>query len=168
MSNGLGRWGRRVYSLRWWLFGLSVLSLAPAVIILAQGARLEAGTVLTTTQSGRGADLMARQLPGQPVSFDLIFSSATLRATDRAFRIGQTRHFGVRATQIIAPKSISAWLKSKNRLRGTRTSDTAQRCFFIACALAMSSEAGAAFIAAFDAKVKQAQAALDMLRKKLV
>jgi RND superfamily putative drug exporter len=86
MSNVLGRWGRQVHRLRWWLVGLSVLSIAPAVIILAQGARLEAGTVLATTQSGRAADLMARQLPGQPVSFDLIFGSPTLRATDRAFR----------------------------------------------------------------------------------
>ena len=29
------------------------------------------------------------------------------------FAIGQTRHLGLRATQTIAPKSISAWLKSK-------------------------------------------------------
>jgi RND superfamily putative drug exporter len=86
MSNVLGRWGRQAHRLRWWLFGLSLLSLAPAVIVLAQGARLEAGTVLATTQSGRAADLMARQLPGQPVSFDLILSSSTLRATDSAFR----------------------------------------------------------------------------------
>jgi uncharacterized membrane protein YdfJ with MMPL/SSD domain len=86
MSNVLGRWGWQVYRLRWWLFGLSVLSLVPAIIVLAQGAGLEAGTVHATTQSGRAADLMARQLPGQPVSFDLIFSSPTLRATDRAFR----------------------------------------------------------------------------------
>jgi RND superfamily putative drug exporter len=86
MSNVLGRWGRQVYRLRWWLFGLSVLSLVPAIIVLAQGARLEAGTLLATTQSGRAANLMARQLPGQPVSFDLIFSSPTLRSTDRAFR----------------------------------------------------------------------------------
>src|SRR3970282_710437 len=86
MSNVRGRWGRQVHRLRWWLVGLSVLSIAPAAIIVAQGARLEAGTVLATTQSGRAADLIARQLPGQPVSFDLIFGSPTLRATDRAFR----------------------------------------------------------------------------------
>src|SRR3990172_4141307 len=61
MSNVLGRWGRQVHRLRWWLVGLSVLSLAPAVIVLAQGARFEAGTVLATTQSGRAADLMARR-----------------------------------------------------------------------------------------------------------
>jgi len=86
MSNVLGRWGLRVYRLRWWLVGLSALSLAPAILVLSKGAMLEAGTRLTTTESSRAADLMARQLPGQPVSFDLIFSSPTLRATDRAFR----------------------------------------------------------------------------------
>jgi RND superfamily putative drug exporter len=86
MSNVLGRWGRRVYRLRWWLFGLSILSLAPAIVIVVQGAKLETETVLATTQSGRAADLMAQQLPGQPVSFDLIFSSPSLRAADPAFR----------------------------------------------------------------------------------
>ena len=28
------------------------------------------------------------------------------------FAIGQTRHFGLRATHTVAPRSISAWLKS--------------------------------------------------------
>src|SRR5574341_2046973 len=86
MSNVLGHWGRQVHRLRWWLFSLSVLSLLPAIVVLAQGARLEAGTMLAKTQSGRAADLIARQLPGQPVSFDLILSSPTRRATDREFR----------------------------------------------------------------------------------
>ncbi len=86
MSDVLGAWGRTVYRLRWWLLGLSVVSLAPAIVILAQGAMLEAGTRLATTQSGRAVELMARQLPGQPISFELILSSPTLRATERAFR----------------------------------------------------------------------------------
>ena len=42
--------------------------------------------MLTTTESGRAAALIARELPGQPVSFDLILSSPALDATDRAFR----------------------------------------------------------------------------------
>jgi len=86
MSDMLGTWGRWVYRLRWWLLGASALSLAPALVVLVQGAQLEAGTMLATTESGRAATLMARQLPGQPVSFELILSSPTLRATDRAFR----------------------------------------------------------------------------------
>src|SRR6266511_2034256 len=86
MGDILGRWGRQVHRLRWWLVGLSVLSLAPAAAVLARGAALEAGTVLTTTESARAAALIARELPGQPVSFDLILSSSTLRATDAEFR----------------------------------------------------------------------------------
>jgi putative drug exporter of the RND superfamily len=86
MRDILGWWARQVYRLRWWLVGLSVLSLAPGAAVLSRGAVLEAGTVLTTTESGRAASLIARELPGQPVSFDLIFSSATTSATDRAFR----------------------------------------------------------------------------------
>ena len=43
------------------------------------------------------------------------------------FAIGHTRHFGFRATQTIAPKSISAWLKSKTCRTGTSVSDTRHR-----------------------------------------
>src|SRR5205807_7045464 len=47
------------------------------------------------------------------------------------FDIGHTRHFGLRAEQTIAPKSISAWLKS-NTSRGSTAADTDQRCFVMA------------------------------------
>ena len=86
MDDILGRWGRQVYRLRWWLLGLSALSLAPATGLVVRGAALEAGTVLTTTESGRAAALIAQELPGQPVAFDLILSSRTLAATAPAFR----------------------------------------------------------------------------------
>jgi len=79
MEDILGRWGRHVYPLRWWLLALSALSLAPATGLVVRGAPLEAGTVLTTTESGRAAALISRELPGQPVSFDLILSSRTHR-----------------------------------------------------------------------------------------
>src|SRR5476651_2653616 len=48
------------------------------------------------------------------------------------FAIGQTRHFGFLATQIIAPKSISAWLKSNTWRIGITVSEIFQRCRFIA------------------------------------
>src|SRR5437867_12495896 len=91
MGDILGRWGRLVHRFRWWLVGLSVLSLAPAAVVLARGAALEAGTVLTTTESGRAAALISRELPGQPVSFDLILGSRTHRVTDPAFRAAVER-----------------------------------------------------------------------------
>jgi len=109
MSDVLGGWGRLVYRLRWWLFALSFLSLAPVTAVLARGARLEAVTVLSTTQSGRAANLMARELSGQPVSFDLIFSSASRKATDPAFRDEMTR--------ALAP------LRADPRVASVRTAD---------------------------------------------
>src|SRR5262249_48780212 len=50
----------------------------------------------------------------------------------QSFDIGHTRHFGLRATQIIAPRSISAWLKSKTWREGTSASDSVHRWRFIA------------------------------------
>ena len=48
--------------------------------------------------------------------------------------MGQIRHFGLRAVQSVAPKSISAWLKSNTWRCGSTVRETAQRCRFIACA----------------------------------
>src|SRR4029077_4075276 len=50
----------------------------------------------------------------------------------QSFFIGHTRHFGSRATHTIAPRSISAWLKSKTSRTGTSVSDTVHRWRFIA------------------------------------
>src|SRR4030095_4829657 len=76
MSSFLEGWGRWVYRLRGWLLILSLVSLAPAFVVVAQGARAP----------GAPADLMSRQLADRPISFDLILSHPTLRATDPAFK----------------------------------------------------------------------------------
>ncbi len=86
MDDLLGKWGRLVHRRRWWLVALSVLSIAPAASILARGAALDAGTTISTTESGRAAALVSRDLPGQPVSFDLVFGSATLGTNKTDFR----------------------------------------------------------------------------------
>jgi RND superfamily putative drug exporter len=86
MDDLLGRWGRLAHRRRWWIVGVSALSLLPAAGVLARGAALEAGTTLATTESGRAATLISRELPGQPVSFDLILGHASLTSTDPAFR----------------------------------------------------------------------------------
>ncbi len=86
MDDLLGKWGRLVHRRRWWLVALTALSIAPAATILARGAALDAGTTIAATESGRAAALVSRDLPGQPVSFDLVFGSATLGANETAFR----------------------------------------------------------------------------------
>src|SRR4029079_5228855 len=47
--------------------------------------------------------------------------------------IAQTRHAGLRAVQSVAPKSISAWLKSKTWRCGSTVRETSHRWRFIAC-----------------------------------
>jgi uncharacterized membrane protein YdfJ with MMPL/SSD domain len=86
MSSLLEGWGRRVHRLRWWLLALSLVSLAPAFVVVAHGARAASAPILATTESGRAATLMARELSDRPLSFDLILSHPTLRATDPAFK----------------------------------------------------------------------------------
>jgi Predicted drug exporters of the RND superfamily len=86
MSGFLEGWGRWVYRLRGWLLILSLVSLAPAFVVVAQGARAPAAPVLASTESGRAADLMSRQLADRPISFDLILSHPAPRATDPAFK----------------------------------------------------------------------------------
>ena len=48
--------------------------------------------------------------------------------------MGHAPHFGLRAVQTSAPKSMMAWLKSNARLCGTISPETFQRCFRIRCA----------------------------------
>ena len=83
----LAAWGRWVHRFRWWMLIISVLPMAPAVWLMGHGGRLDTGFVLTNSESGRALDLMRRELPRTPASFDLIFRSPTLRATDPAFRV---------------------------------------------------------------------------------
>src|SRR4051794_32208784 len=52
----------------------------------------------------------------------------------QAVRIGQVGHLGFRAVQRVAPKSISAWLKSKTWRIGRTMREIAQRWRRIACA----------------------------------
>ena len=47
-------------------------------------------------------------------------------------RIGHSVQRGFRGVQTIAPKSISAWLKSNTRSRGRTAEDNSQRCRFVA------------------------------------
>jgi RND superfamily putative drug exporter len=65
---------------------LSAVSIIPAIWMIQTGGNLDPPDVRTEMESGRGLELVGRELPGQPPSFTLIFSSATLSATAPAFR----------------------------------------------------------------------------------
>ncbi len=84
-------WGTLLYRFRWLVLALAILSIVPAGVLISRGGRLETGYIPTETEAGRTAALLARELPGAPPSFNLIFSSATLSATAPAFEAAVER-----------------------------------------------------------------------------
>jgi len=81
----LAAWGRFVHRFRWSIVVLSLLPLGPALWLVLRGAQLDTSVVPTTTQSGRAAELIAREVP-RGASFDLIFSDAGRSASEPSFR----------------------------------------------------------------------------------
>jgi RND superfamily putative drug exporter len=80
-------WGRFVYRRRWPVLIVALLILAASVGVVSQGAKLQSGGFIETSESGRGSRLIERELPRAGGStFTLVFSSDTLVATDPAFR----------------------------------------------------------------------------------
>ncbi len=82
----LARWGRLVYRARWTVLVLSALSLFASLWVIHVGGRLDPPDIPAETESGRARRLLEKELPGQPPSFSLIFSSETRQALDPAFR----------------------------------------------------------------------------------
>ena len=80
-----GGWGRFVYRFRWAIVVLSVLPLVPAIWLVLRGGDLDTSVVPLTTESGRAAELIARELP-RGASFELIFSDPGRHATDPSFQ----------------------------------------------------------------------------------
>ena len=82
----LARWGRLVHRARWLVLGLSALSLCASLWVIHVGGRLDPPDIPADTESGRARRLLEKELPGQPPSFSLIFSSETRQALDPVFR----------------------------------------------------------------------------------
>ena len=79
------RWGYLVYRARWLILAATIPFLALTVIAFKVGVSPNYNAQ-PPVESGRALNLINRELP-QPVnSFDLIFSSTTLRVADPAFR----------------------------------------------------------------------------------
>jgi RND superfamily putative drug exporter len=80
----LAVWGRMVHRLRWWLVPLSLLPLALWLGVMP-GERLDESVVPPDMEAVRAVRVLDEELAPRPPSFGLIFSSATLRATDPRF-----------------------------------------------------------------------------------
>ena len=68
------------------MLALSALSLCASLWMIHVGGRLDPPDIPSDTESGRARRLLEKELPGQPPSFSLIFSSDTRQALDPAFR----------------------------------------------------------------------------------
>jgi RND superfamily putative drug exporter len=82
----LDAWGRFVHRNRVPVLVLSLLSLLPAAWLIHRGGEFDNNPIPRSTESGRAADLIERELPKQPSTFHLIFSHPTLRTEDPVFR----------------------------------------------------------------------------------
>ncbi|HYS18333.1 MAG TPA: MMPL family transporter [Candidatus Binatia bacterium] len=82
----LARWGRFVHRARWHVLTLAALSLCASLWMIHAGGQLDPPDMPAETESGHARRLIERELPGQPSSFSLIFSSQTLSARDSVFR----------------------------------------------------------------------------------
>ena len=78
-------WGRVVYRWRWTIVVLSVIPLLPALWLVLRGGDLDTSVVPLTTESGRAAELIVKELP-RGASFELIFSDPRRPAVDPSFR----------------------------------------------------------------------------------
>ncbi|HEV8537230.1 MAG TPA: MMPL family transporter [Candidatus Limnocylindria bacterium] len=80
-------WGRFVHRRRWWVLAISALLLVGSGVVVAQGAKLESGGFIETSESGVASRLIERELPRAGGStFTLVLSSATLSAKSPEFR----------------------------------------------------------------------------------
>jgi hypothetical protein len=107
---------------------LSAVPIAPAAWIIQVGGGLDPPDVRTEMESGRGLELIGRELPGQPPPFNLIFSSATLSAMAPVFRAegvdghcgssGLERKISMRATLPALNRRAAAKLARRGRTVG--------------------------------------------------
>ena len=74
------------YRFRWPLLLLSLVPLLPAAYLLSSDSDLELEVKPPATEAVRAVELIDRELPGRPPAIGLVFSHATLGATDPAFR----------------------------------------------------------------------------------
>ncbi|MDP9248790.1 MAG: MMPL family transporter [Candidatus Dormibacteraeota bacterium] len=118
------RWGRLVYLFRWLTIVVSLLLLGAAGLIL-KSVTPPAPNALSSlpTQSAHANNLITQQTPQRPPTFDLVFSSSSLKTTDPAFQsamqnalapLQRDRRVANIVTPYTASGAASAALQSRN------------------------------------------------------
>ena len=81
MAAMLEAWGRFVHRHRVIVLGLSLISSAASVWLMLHAGRVGNTLVPSETESGRALELVQRELPARPLSFQLLFGHPTLPAS---------------------------------------------------------------------------------------
>ena len=80
-------WGHLVYRFRWAFLVVSGALMVLSVFVSASGGDLKSGGIIQTSESGRAANLIEKELPrSSKTSFTVVFGSDALIATDSAYR----------------------------------------------------------------------------------
>src|ERR1700736_1594336 len=80
-------WGRLVYRFRWLTIVVSLLLLGGSGLILKSVVPPTPNALSSLpTQSAHANNLITQQTPQSPPTFDLVFSSRSLKAADPGFR----------------------------------------------------------------------------------
>ena len=118
------KWGRLVYRFRWPTIVVSLLLLGAAGLILKSVAPPAPNALSSLpTQSAHASNLITQQTPQSPPTFDLVFSSSSLKTTDPAFQsamqnalapLQRDRRVANIATPYTASGAASAALQSRN------------------------------------------------------
>src|SRR5919109_2817514 len=82
----LAAWGRVAHRHRWAVLLLSLGPMLPAMWLLRHNPDLDTTVRPPAVEAVRAVELMDRELPAQPPTIGFIFSHATLRTSDPAFR----------------------------------------------------------------------------------
>ena len=77
----LAAWGRFIHRYRWPVLGLSIVSSGLSLWLISRGGSPGNTLVPRETESGRALELMRQQLPGRPLTFQLVFSHPALPAS---------------------------------------------------------------------------------------
>ena len=91
---------------------LSLAPLGPAAWLLRHDHDLEATVRPPAVEAVRAVQLMDRELPGQPPTIGFVFSHATLRADDPAFRAAVERALAPLRADTRVARVRTAWDRS--------------------------------------------------------
>ena len=103
-------WGHLVYRFRWTFLIVSGALMALSVVVSASGGDLKSGGIIQTSESGRAAKLIERELPrSSGTSFTVLFGNDSLKVTDPAYKAAVDRALAPIRTDVRVQSVLTAY-----------------------------------------------------------